>query len=523
MIPQKESRVEGNYAWSSACGRGRAPVPGSGRGSLLALVRFAIMRRKGHLAATALLGALLFARCGARAAQPDSTGDWIPSDRLEMEAPDRLEERDPGAGAGVRTDWREGRWRPRHLWIETPAPARGSIRLEWLGRSEGDLEGLATVRVRPKPGIELAAGAIVARRPPVLFGEALGLTRPLRAPRSPVLSGPEVEAPRGASSPAVRGAAAVAGRGGCSVWGLIGRDNDDAAIRAGGMAARRGPLALTVAAGEIHGARRAGSASARWSGGGSRLAMESLVSPGRGPELLAEAVRTAGPLAVEARWRRRPLASGEARPVAAELALNAGHGAVRTRFTWRPWSARAPGDDGRVELETTVRDTGRGPVRVRLGSRGGDADGFAPTPGRGERYVIADIGMARERGRSLALLVSTRETRRTGGSAIASALGGRLTISERGRSGAVLVMQARRSVLRGGPASEAPAAWTAAIAPSGAETLASRSGSGIAVSGRAWVRLGGFRLEALVSDAAAAEGEGSSAGSLRIEWERVDR
>jgi hypothetical protein len=523
MIAPKESKVERNRAARLACGRGPAAMSRTRRGSLLALLHFAIMRRKRHLAVSALVGALLLAPCRARAAEPDSTGDWIPSDPSELESPDRLEERDPGPGAGVRWDWRQGRRRPKHLWIEGTAPAIGAARVEWMARSEGALTDGATLRILPAPGIELAAGAIVARRPPALFGEALGLSRPLRAPKSPVLCAPGLEAPRGASSPAVRGAAAEARRGGVSAWGLAGRGNEDEAIRAGGITARQGPLAGAIVAGEIRGARRAGSVAARWTAGGSRFAVESLFSPGRGPELLAEAARAAGWLAVEARWRRRPLGSGEARPVAAELALHAGSGAVRTRFTWRPWSARAPGDDGRVELETTLRETGRGPARVRLGSRGGEADGMAATPNRTERYVIADIGIAREGGRSLALLVSARETRRAGAGAIASAMGGRLTISERGRSGAVLVMQARRSVLRGGSPSEAPAAWTAAIAPSGAETLASRSGSGIVASGRAWVRLGGFRLEALVSDAAAPEGERSSAGSLRIEWGRGDR
>jgi hypothetical protein len=392
------------------------------------------------------------------------------------------------------------------------------MRAEWVALAEG--AGRGTIRIQRGPRVALVAGAIVARRPPSLFGEALGLTRPLRAPRGPEAGVPRMEGPRGATSLAVRGAGSEATVGAVAAWGLVGRDGDDRVLGAGGLASRRGAFAAAFAAGAIGGGRRAGSLSVGWAAGGDRFSCEALLSPGHGPELLAEAVRSAGPLAVEARWRRRP---GEARPVAGELVARWASGPMRTRLSWRPWSARAPGDDGRVELETTVRDAGSGPIRMRLGAR--VAEDALPSSGgsRGERYAIADIGIARERGRAFSLLVSVRDSRRAAGGAIASALGGRLALSSRGRAGAALVMQARRAAARSGSENDAPAAWTASLAPSGAETLASRAGSGIAASGRAWVRMGGFRLEALVSDAAAPEGGGSSAGSLRIEWGRGDQ
>ncbi|HYJ31826.1 MAG TPA: hypothetical protein VE326_01270 [Candidatus Binatia bacterium] len=484
------------------------------------------MRRKRQLAISGLLAALAAAPHACAAADAESAAVWLPEETGDLEAPDRLEERGPeaGPGAGARSDLREGRWKPKRVWAEAAWRPLGSVRAEWLALANGAAWG--TLGIRRGPRAALVAGAIVVRRPPSLFGEALGLTRTLRAPRRPepgFESGlPMLEGPRGASSPAVRGAATAAAAGPVAAWGLIGNDGDDRLLHAGGFAWRHGALAATVAAGAVRGARRAGSLSAGLgrTAGEDRLSCEVLLSRERGPELLAEAVRSAGPLAVEARWRRRP---GEARPVAGELVARWGLGPMRARLSWRPWSARAPADDGRVELETTVRDAGRGPIRMRLGARAAEDALLSSSGSGGERYAIADVGIARERGRAFSVLVSVRDSRRAAGSAIASAFGGRLALSARGRAGAVLVMQARRAAARSGSEGDAPAAWTASLAPSGAETIAAHAGSGIAASGRAWVRMGGFRLEALVSDAAAPEGEGSSAGSLRIEWGRGDQ
>ena len=516
MITDRVGKVEGNRVARSACGLETRGVSRSGPVALLGLFRFAIMRRKRQLAISGLLAALVAAPPASTAQDVESAGVWLPREAGDLEAPDRLEERDPGPGMGARADVRNGRWKPKHVWAEAAWRPLGSMRAEWVALAEG--AGWGTLRIRRGPRVALVAGAIVVRRPPSLFGEALGLTQPLRAPRGPEPGVPRMEGPRGATSLAVRGAASEAAVGAVAAWGMIGRDGDDRVLGAGGLASRRGALAAAIAAGAIRGGRRAGSLSVGWTAGEDRFAGEALLSPGRGPELLAEAVRSAGPLAVEARWRRRP---GEARPAAGELVARWALGPMRARLSWRPWSARAPGDDGRVELETTVRDAGRGPIRMRLGARAAE-DAYSGGS-RGERYAIADIGIARERGRAFSLLVSVRDSRRAAGGAIASAIGGRLALSSRGRAGAALVMQARRAAAPSGSENDAPAAWTASLAPSGAETLAARAGSGIAASGRAWVRLGGFRLEALVSDAAAPEGGGSSAGSLRIEWGREDQ
>jgi hypothetical protein len=446
---------------------------------------------------------------------PSAPSVWLPAQESDLDAPDRLEERDPVHGFGIRADRREGRWLPRHLWVDGAFGSPRSARLEWLFREGGP--GWGTARIRPVRGVVIAGGAVVSRHPPSLLGEALGLARPLRAPRSPALGAPAFEAPRGPSSAPLRGAAVAASLGGSTLWGLAGRDGEGAAIRACGLSVRIGALAASMAAGAIARERRVVSLAAGSAGRDERIAAEVLLSPGRGSELLGEAIRFAGPLRVDARWRRR---LGEARPVAGEVTAEWGSRALRTRVSLRPWSVRGTGDDGRIELEGSFRGWRGGPVKVRLGARGGP-EPPAPDATRSERYVVADVGIARERGRSFSLLVSGRETRRAGEDALATAIGGRLELSVRGRAGATLVMQARRSV-PGNGSGGAPAAWTSALAPSGAETIAARAGAGLAASGRAWVRLGGFRLEGLFSDAAAAEGDGSSAGSLRIEWERME-
>jgi len=453
-----------------------------------------------------------------RAPVESDSGVWIPREAAELDAPDRLEERGAESGWGARIDLRGGRWAPRTLWIEEGLPGAGRIRAAWLFRDDG--AGTGTLIFRPVSWLAASSGAIVGRRTPALFGEALGLIAPQRVPRSPSTESPDLESPRGVSSRTVRGGAVTVRRGGergpsAAVWAVAGRDVEDRDVRAAGIVfggAARGAAAI----GEVHGVRRAVSVTLESRGAAGHAAAEVLVAPERGPELLAEVVRSGGPLRVETRWRRRP---GEARPVSGELGLRVATAWTRARLTWRPWSARATGDDGKVELETS----GPGPIRIRIGSRGGDLEG-APTASHGstrrERYAIADLLVARERRRSVSLLASARETSGLAARSVASSVGGRLELSARGRAGATLLMQARRAVAAGRASVDAPAAWTASIAPSGEESLTSRAGSGIVASGRAWLRLGSFRFEALVSDAALADGELPTSASLRIQWER---
>jgi len=241
------------------------------------------------------------------------------------------------------------------------------------------------------------------------------------------------------------------------------------------------------------------------------MAGEVLASPSRGPAFLLEASRRSGSLSASARWRRRP---GEERPVAGEVTLEAGSGrsrsGTRARVTWSSWSSRGASDDGRLELETAVRRSfpRPGSTRVRIGGRPG-----------GERYVLADVEVARERGRSFTLIATRREKRRAEGASAASTWGGRLDWSARDRAGATFFLQATRASVAGGVTS-----WTTAIAPSGEEALVARGRAGVVVTGRAWFRAGPLRVEALLSDAGPSSGTSVAdppmRGTLRVEWAR---
>jgi hypothetical protein len=160
-----------------------------------------------------------------------------------------------------------------------------------------------------------------------------------------------------------------------------------------------------------------------------------------------------------------------------------------------------------LEVEAAFGRMISGPARARVGGRPG-----------GERYVIADVEVARERGRSFTLLASRREKRRAGIASAGSAWGGRLEWSARGRAGATLSLVSTRA-----DAGSDAAAWAPALAPSGDEALVARGRTGVVVTGRAWLRAGPLEVEALLSDAGGDGTDRPAQGSLRVEWSREGR
>lgn len=445
---------------------------------------------------------------GTEAHEPGMRADstaWIPVPVDELESPDRLEDRDLARGLGIRADWRGGALELRRFWLQVSPGRRLDAEASWLPRPGG--QSWSTLRLQGfgrRAGI--AAGAFVTRRPPVLLGEALGLVRPLRAVAIPRVLIPGFEAPRGPSSLALRGGALAVALGPAAGWGVVGRA-EDGTVAAGGVAAARSRSRIALTAGRSAEGVRVLSAAGSVGSGQEELAAEVLVSPTRGPAILAAVTRRVRPVEVSARWRRR---SGEARAVAGELAVESGSRDVRTRFTWRPWSARAQEDDGRAELEAAFRRRGLGPVRLRVAARGGEAR---------ERYIIGDAVVARERGRSLTLLASRRESLKQGRASVGSMLGGRLDLSARGRAGATLLLQASRAEI-GAPA------WGTALAPSGDDALTALGSSGgrhgMLVTGRVWLRLGPVRLDGLLSDVDGSTAGRPARGSLRLELWRDD-
>jgi hypothetical protein len=476
------------------------------RGSLFDLQRFAIMRPTWKLDGFSSVDSIVKADLATDVGSTDSVS-LIPEPPDELESTDLLEDRAVFRGAGVSGWLRDGRFGIGRAWARTRLPLRKlEAELAWIPRP--DHESWRTIRLEAANGrTQVAGGAFVARHGPVLLAEALSLTRPLRAPISPRIAVTEFEAPRGVTSLAVQGAGIRWIARSATGWCLAGLDGEGATLRAGGLAVTgRG-----FSAGASGGARtsastiRVGSLAVKAGPSSGWISGEVLATPSRGPAFLCETACRSGPLQAAARWRRRP---GEERPVAGELTLEAAsrrRPAALARLKWSAWSSRAASDDGRLELETAVRRPGPGSSRVRIGGRPG-----------GERYVLADLEIARERGRSFTLIASRRERRRAGASSAGSTWGGKLDWKSR-RAGATVFLQATRV-----SAGDGVTSWATAIAPSGDEALVARGRAGVAVTGRAWVRAGPLRMEALLSDAGSSDADPPMRGTLRLEWAARD-
>jgi hypothetical protein len=477
-------------------------------GSLLPWNSFDIMRPHSRIAVVgvALLGlARPSAALGSEA--PDSV-DWLPGPAAESEAPDRLAEFDPVRGFMFRADLRRGRMAARAAAAEGRLPRWGNPRASWLARGDG--RGRLSLAIA-STARSLVVGSFVGREGGPLFQESLELARPIRAPASPRAGGVRIEPPRGSSSPTVRGAAVSlrSARGG--LWALGGRNESSDRLAGLGIWGERGTVRASLSSGVLrrrdpNGSegpeRRVGAVALRravsdWTAGG-----ELLVSPTRGPELLAEASGQAEALRVVARWRKRP---GEKGPVAGVLLAETQARWGRLRAQYQPWSSRALDDDGRLELEAGWRMHDAGACRVRIG--GSSA----------ERHVVADAVIAREGGRSFTLLASRRESRGLGRGAVGSTIGGRLEVASRARTGFTILAQATRAGL-----SPRAAAWGEGLTVSGERTLVERSRSGISVSGRGWLQVGALRLDAMLADVDPATGGRPAGASVWLSWSRTE-
>ncbi|HEX7078737.1 MAG TPA: hypothetical protein VF363_09960 [Candidatus Eisenbacteria bacterium] len=486
------------------------------------------MRRDGRIrrisvvvawaAGASLLGAIVDP---SRAANADSTAAWLPLPIEEVVEPDRLEDESPRLGAAIRADRRDSGFEARRAVVTARFGPR-LIGVSWLAR--GDRAPWATITAARPGRSAVAAGAVVVRDAAPLLAQAMGWSRGSRRPSPPREAAPSFEAPPSPASLAIVGAAAsAAGRLGAG-WLLAGRREEDRArIAAGGVGAPVGRLAWAVAAGAVEpdaeagsasgaGARRIVSLTARVRPEGRSLAAEMLIERGRAPTAAIEAAASSGSVGLETRWRRRP---GEARPVAGEWAALVRGRAASARVTWRPWSSRAPGDDGTLEAEGTWDAPGFGPARLRVGAKRGGEDPETPR----ERYLVLDAVVASERGRSLALLASRRERGAGVARGVGTSIGGRLTLSARGRASGTLVVESARTG-SAAASSAAGAAWTTGITPSGASALETRGRSGVAASAGGWVRLGSARLRALLRDAEGADqaDRGHLAATLWLEW-----
>ncbi|HKQ18239.1 MAG TPA: hypothetical protein VJW75_00700, partial [Candidatus Eisenbacteria bacterium] len=359
---------------------------------------------------------------GSQAAA-ETTAVWLPGPAEEIETPERLTEPPLTGAAAMRGDFSDGRIQAARF-ISTVRGAAAAVTAAWIGaRGDGARRTVLVSGLQDR--VRIAAGRIVVRNAPVLFGEASGLSRRLRRPLEPRTRAPEWDAPRGPTSLGVDGASlgfspvpALGGRTrSWDLWALSGRipaEGEGDRVAAAGVV--RQSLRWAAAGSIAWRGRRFGSVAARWRGGPSSIWVEALVSPESGPSLLASAAAgdARSPLRFESRWRRR---AGERKPIASELTAEmALGGASVARLAWRPWSTTAFADDGVLELDGRFRPRAwPGTMRIRVGRRGGEGSlAAAAVEGVGaravpERFVVFDLPVAGERGRLVSVLASRRE------------------------------------------------------------------------------------------------------------------
>ena len=480
---------------------------------------------------------------GSRAGA-ETTAVWLPAQAEEMESPERLAEPPLTGAAAVRGDFSDGRFQAARF-TTTIRGTSASATAAWIGTRAGEKRQTAFV-YGSSGRVRVAAGHIVVRDAPVLFGEASGLSRRLRRPLEPRTSAPEWDAPRGATGQGLDGAsfglssslASGSRTRSWDLWALGGRiPGDGNRLAAAGLArqAARWAVAASLAWRETEGVRaspgdsashadrRFGSVAARWRGGASSLSVEALLSPEFGPTLLASAAveDARSPIRFESRWRRR---AGERKPIASELTAElAVGGAGVARLAWRPWSAAAFADDGVLELDGRFRPAGwPGTVRMRVGRRGGEGSlASAAVEGEAaravpERYVVFDVPLAGERGRLVSVLGSRRERGWASARAVGTSAGARARVAWRGRAGLTAQIEAART--HGTAASGTGAAWSSAPTPSGEEALTSRRTSGVYATVGGWVRLGTLVLRVHAQDGESDRGGRPLTATVLMEW-----
>ena len=246
-----------------------------------------------------------------------------------------------------------------------------------------------------------------------------------------------------------------------------------------------------------------------------RASMEAGAGP-KGPFARAGLDTHRGRLHAAARYQ---FESGRDRPGMLDLEAALASPGAGARIRWRSWSgpavprsisaAASPEDDGRAELDLRAGRGGVGAWALRAGSRPRQADGSG-----GERYVVGDLVVARERGRSLRFTAGRRDAQREGGWRRGRAVGAVIDLRLRAAPGAP------RGDLRGGSGGSGDSNERAAatltlesvradrgtgaygpgldVAESG--SLRARTRSGVHVGARGWVRLGAWRLGAAVDD-----------------------
>jgi hypothetical protein len=468
---------------------------------------FAMMQRGGWIRAPADSG-------------PDSPTLWLPVPEEDREDPEALDvEPLPARGGGDRAPGdradlpngvvlqlacalREGRWSASRIaaigssrgltWSAVAPAKRGAWR-----------PGIVVAADHRRARAEVGIGALRLGGAGALLRESMGIARAARRPGRAGAEPLRLEPAPSWTTPALQGVAGSlgsapgVGRCGGSAWIALGRSeqNGDALFLGGATAQFRSAFATATRVALAAGVRRpagprggdgplAITLSAERAEQGTHVGLE-FFTRGRERAALFGASRRVAPLLLSGRWRYRPW---DREPTAAELETSfearVGAGRAAARVAWRPWTAGALGDDGRIELETSAEGYGVGSTRLRIGQSGIDPDGVK----RVERYALLETTVAEDRSRRLSLIATRRARRGSAGRSLGTTLGGRLTLG-RG-DGARVEARLEASRIDGAEG----AAWGSGLGASGDAVLRGRSRSGVTVASQGRFGLGGWRL-----------------------------
>jgi hypothetical protein len=447
-----------------------------------------------------LAGAVSATGAGAGETPPrqsnEAARDWLPETATSLDAPERLQE--PSDRARLR------------IALATGGATATTRRIWWSGRRIDaalslDLEGRSP---DAEGGIVARAGALSIGIGALslgefgLVGETAGIVRRTRSIGAAGIAGDG--SPTRTTGRAAVGASAdfdgvLVGVGGRARLALGARRRGEG--QASAIEGRFGAVDLRGVAVRSNGRiASAGSVRLRSARPTDRASLEAgLGEAGLFARFGLDARR--GSLAAGARGQ---FESGRERPGGLDLEGSWVTRSAAARLRWRSWSSPArplsatstPEDDGRLELDLRAGRGGAGAWTMRAGTKPRQADGSG-----GERFVVGDLVVARERGRKLRLTAGRREAQRERGWIAGSSVGAAIDLDviepspagSRERAALTLDVEAVRAERGGG-------SYGPGLEVADGGSLRTRSRSGLRSAARAWVRLGGWRLGAAADD-----------------------
>ena len=445
---------------------------------------------------------------GAALAQADSAVGgpaWLPLPVEDLDHPELLDEPfAPELGFQIRADVRDGSLRQARSAAEASARGVTSGAALLLGPG-GETQAWTAWLRGVRPGLE--AGRLAPHGIAPLLAEELELASSSGHVPRPRTAAPTFEAPASAATRLVDGAALEwRAERGLGAWVLGGRRVEDGArLAAMGAAFRGRRSAWSATLARSDSGWTAGLAALRRSVRG-LVAIEAVRGPS-GAALVAYVARSAGPLRAEGRVRWR---SRELRGVASEIACEAGSRRARLRLRLEGYPSGATGSASRVEVEGRVASGVPGPMAFRVG--GTRSESFSNAAGYHtgvERYGVAEWTLARAAGRTLTLLASRRDKETAAGVRRGTSLGGRLGIEWPGRARVELQLEGVRAETDG-------AAWSSGLYAGGATALRTYARPGVAAQARGEVRIGRWRVGALLEERDDASGTEATAASIWI-------